>query len=199
MNKRVKVGADPFPPYQYYDASGELQGSDYETINKILLAMSLEPEYELDDWGEIEKKLIEKKLDVAFQVQKTPEREALYYFSNLLRNAVTTLVSTGQTLSKIDDIVSQNKKLAVISNYKYGELIDSLPDRVKIFVKDMTEQLNFVRQGAAEFAVVDLGVFNYVSDKENNTFKVHQNVNFNRPLYVVFHDPELRDKFNDYL
>jgi hypothetical protein len=31
-SKQIKIGADPFPPYQYYDESGSIRETDYEEI-----------------------------------------------------------------------------------------------------------------------------------------------------------------------
>ena len=79
-----KIGADPFPPFQYFDKDGNIRGSDYETINNVILKMGKQAEYILDNWDDVEQKLINKEIDIAFQVQKTHEREKKYYFSNLL-------------------------------------------------------------------------------------------------------------------
>lgn len=198
----LKVGADPFPPYQYIDEQGIIKGSDYETVNKILVTMGMTASYILDDWSKIEEMLIDRKIDIAFQVQKTPEREKKYLFSNLLRNATTSIISLKQaaSLNSINEIVSNNQNIAIIEGYKYGELIDDLPVSVKVNCKNLTEQLKFVTNCEANYAVVDLGVLEW--ELKHNDFpdiKVVPNVSFNRPLYVVFNDNELRNSFNSFL
>jgi ABC-type amino acid transport substrate-binding protein len=199
--KNYLVGADPFPPYQFYNELGVLEGSDYKRVTEIINKMGATADFVLDEWSKIEKKLIDKEIDIAFQVQKTPERDKIYYFSNLFRNAITTIISTSdEDLKSIEEIKLLNKKLAVIRGYKYGELIDQLPERLKVFCNDQLEQVEFVSQNKANFAVVDLGVFEYqIQDCDDNGIKILRHLDFTRPLYVVFNNPSVRDEFNQHL
>jgi ABC-type amino acid transport substrate-binding protein len=197
---KLKVGADPFPPYQYYDDKGVLQGFDYDLIDSVIDSMGYSAEYYLDDWSEIEKKLINKEIDVAFQVQKTQEREDMYFFSDLFRSAITTVVTVDDYVESYDELVKNDFKLAVISGYKYGDTIDQIPDGIKVFCKDQLEQLEMILDKKANFAVVDLGVFNYQLETSiDDNFKVLRHLDFDRPLHVVFNNKNLRDEFNDKL
>ena len=54
--------------------------------------MGYEVNIVLDEWKIIEDNIVNKKLDAAFQVQYTRERESKYFFSNLFRNAITEVV-----------------------------------------------------------------------------------------------------------
>jgi ABC-type amino acid transport substrate-binding protein len=195
------VGADPFPPYQFYNEIGVLDGSDYRLVDGIINKMEATVEYIVDDWSKIEKKLIDKEIDIAFQVQKTPEREKLYYFSTLFRNAITTIISfTDGDIKSVEEIDLLDKKLAVIKGYKYGDVIDLLPERIKVFCNDQQEQVEFVVQNKADFAVVDLGVLEYQAQKKDlKGVKILRHLDFSRPLYVVFNNSSVRDEFNRYL
>jgi ABC-type amino acid transport substrate-binding protein len=199
--KKYLVGADPFPPYQFYNEIGVLEGYDYRHVEEIITKMGAITEYILDDWSQIEKKLINKEIDIAFQVQKTPEREKLYYFSTLFRNAITTIISLkNEDIKSVEDIVLFDKKLAVIKGYKYGDVIDLLPERIKVFCNDQQEQVEFVQKGKVNYAVVDLGVFEYQAQKSNyEGIKILRHLDFSRPLYVVFNNPSIRDEFNRFL
>ncbi|MEH7012376.1 transporter substrate-binding domain-containing protein [Neobacillus niacini] len=199
--KKYLVGADPFPPYQFYNEVGILEGTDYRHVDEIITKMGAIPEYILDDWSKIEKMLIDKKIDMAFQVQRTPEREKLYYFSTLLRNAITTIISfTDEDIKSVEEIDLLDKKLAVIKGYKYGDVIDLLPERIKVFCNDQQEQVEFVVQNKADYAVVDLGVFEYqAQERDYKGVKLLRPLDFSRPLYVVFNNPSIRDEFNRYL
>lgn len=196
---KVKVGADPFPPFQYYDDTGKLIGSDYDLVNRILLDIGLAPEYFLDDWSDIEAKLIRGELDIAFQVQKTPEREAKYFFSEVFRNAVSSIVGRSGQECPIDvpSIEKERKKIAVISGYKYGAVIDDVRVENKIFKSSQSEVLLAVKNSEADFGVVDLEVYRF-QDEENfaDTIQVFEELNFDRPLHVVFHNETLRDRFD---
>jgi ABC-type amino acid transport substrate-binding protein len=199
--KKYLIGADPFPPYQFYNEIGVLEGSDYRQIDERITKMGAMTEYILDDWSKIEKKLINKEIDIAFQVQKTPEREKLYYFSNLFRNAIATIISCkDEEIKTVEDIVLLDKKLAVIKGYKYGDRIDVLPDRIKVFCKDQQEQVELVQKNKVDYAVVDLGVFEYQAQESDfDGIKRLRHLDFSRPLYVVFNNPSIRDEFNRFL
>lgn len=199
--KKYLVGADPFPPYQFYNEIGVLEGSDYRHVDGIITKMGAMTEYILDDWSKIEKKLIDREIDMAFQVQKTPEREKLYYFSTLFRNAITTIISfTDEVIKSVEDIDLLDKKLAVIKGYKYGDVIDLLPERIKVYCNNQQEQVEFVQKNKVDYAVVDLGVFEYQAQKRDfEGIKILRHLDFSRPLYVVFNNPSIRDEFNRFL
>jgi len=205
--KRLVVGADPFPPYQYIDEDGQIKGSDYEIVKSIIDEMGYEAEFIIKDWPEIERMFNEKKIDIAFQVQKTPEREKKYYFSDKLRDAVTVVITSKDREIEcknledlIDKIVKNNWKLGVMAGYRYGDPIDSLPDKYKAIFRSTDELLDAVNSKKVDFGVMDLGVLNwYIAKKGYRNIKVVENARFARPLYVIFNDPKLRDEFNKYL
>lgn len=200
--KKLIIGADPFPPYQYYDSGVEIKGTDYFTVKSIIDKMGYEAEYIIDDWSKIEKMLIDKEIDVAFQVQKTTEREKLYYFSHKLRDAKTIIVTSSDNIhhQNIDDLFLDGSKLGVIENYKYGDIIDSIEQHKKVEFKSLEDMLEDVQKGLTSYGVADLGVFNYLN-RDSNYYKLKtlRNLVFNRPLFVVFNDSQLRDKFNKHL
>lgn len=201
--KTLIVGADPFPPYQYIDDDGNIQGSDYATVKSIIDKMGYPAKFIIDEWSIIEKKFRNKEIDLVFQVQKTPEREKCFYFSHKLRDAVTsivTAVSDPKKYNSIDDLFVDNAKIGVLKGYQYGEVIDSIPTEHKEFFSLTEELLDSVNKGVTKFGVVDLGVFNYLNrDGKYAALKVLEKFNFNRPLYVAFNDSKLRDEFNKYM
>lgn len=207
MKKRLVVGADPFPPYQYIDEDGTIKGSDYEIVKNVIKDMGYEAEFIIKEWPEIERMFNEKKIDIVFQVQKTPEREKRYYFSDKLRDAVTVIITSKNRDIKCNNleelvhmIKTNNWKLGVMEGYHYGEIIDSIPEEYKVPFSTNEELLEAVNNGKVDLAVMDLGVFEYYKEKYGfNNLKVIENASFTRPLYVIFNDPSLRDEFNRHL
>jgi len=200
--KTLIIGADPFPPYQYIDDDGNIQGSDYATVKSIIDKMGYPAKFIIDEWSIIEKKFKEKEIDLVFQVQKTPEREKYFYFSHKLRDAVTSIVtaSNGTKYNSIDDLFLANAKIGVLKGYQYGELIDSIPAEYKEFFGSLDELLDSVNNGLTKFGVTDLGVFNHLNNNgKYDAIKVLDNFNFNRPLYVAFNDSNIRDEFNSHM
>ncbi|WP_406242722.1 substrate-binding periplasmic protein [Tissierella carlieri] len=200
MKKIINIGADPFPPYQYYDEDGNLKGSDYENIKNKFENMGYEVNIVLDEWKIIEDNIVNKKLDAAFQVQYTKERESKYFFSNLFRNAITEVV-TGNPEIKINSYkeIEENKlTLGVIANYTYGDDIDNIDSSLKVSYKDQTELLKAINDKVVDLGIFDKGVKEYILEKEEFS-NIHsiKALEFIRPLYVVFSDESLRNEWNE--
>lgn len=198
--KILKIGADPFPPYQFLDGLGNICGSDYEFVKSVVNRMGYESEFFIDEWHLIEELFDEKKLDIVFQVQKTEEREKKWIFSSKMRDAVTCIITSHFILEHdAFDSVFKNPKhrIAVIKNYQYGEPVDSIPEEKKVFLSTTRDIIQEVNQGYLDFGVVDLGVFEYESKYVSiNNIQILHKMNFERPLYVAFHDYRIRDEFN---
>lgn len=199
MKKIINIGADPFPPYQYYDEDGNLKGSDYENIKNKFENMGYEVNIVLDEWKIIEDNIVNNKLDAAFQVQYTKERESKYFFSNLFRNAITEVV-TGNPEIKINSYkeIEENKlTLGVIANYIYGDDIDNIDSSLKVRYKDQTELLKAINDKVVDLGIFDKGVKEYILQKEEFS-NIHsiKALEFIRPLYVVFSDESLRNEWN---
>lgn len=207
MKQCLKVGADPFPPYQYVDKDGKIHGLDYELVKKVLEDMGYDAEFIIDDWSKILKMFENKQLDLIFQVQKTPERERKWYFSDKLRDAITVVITSKNNKVKVKDLndfigkMSQHKwKLGVVKSYKYGEPFDSIPDQYKVFYSSNETLVTAVNNEKVMFGVIDLGVLNYLVEKHGlNNIRIVDNAKKARPLYVAFNDPLLRDEFNKHL
>jgi polar amino acid transport system substrate-binding protein len=200
--KTLIIGADPFPPYQYIDEDGNIKGSDYDIVNNVVKKLKLKAEYIIDEWSIIERKLNQNEIDAAFQVQKTPEREKIYFFSNKLRDATTSIIAAKNDTqsNNLEELLEDGSKLAVINNYKYGDVIDNISQDKKITFLDLEKLIKAVDNEEVEYGVVDLGVYNYINkDETYENVKLVDGLDFNRPLFVVFNDQELRDKFNQYL
>ena len=78
MSTILRVGADPFPPYQYYDESGVVRGIDSDTVTAAFEEAGYKIEIELMDWSDVQKKFDNGELHAIFQVQPDPERLAKY-------------------------------------------------------------------------------------------------------------------------
>ncbi len=207
--KVLFVGADPYPPYQYIDEDGKLKGLDYEVIRDIIDKMGYDPLFIIKEWSVIEELLNIKKLDVVFQVTKTPEREKRYYFSEKLRDAIEVIVTSKDNVPSftsmnefVDYIMKNNLKLGVMKGYRYGEPIDSIPERNKVPHTSTREILDSASSKQVDFGIIDLGILKYHVKRNKEKYaniKVLENLRITRPLYVVFNDPSLRDEFNKYL
>lgn len=201
MSATLRVGADPFPPYQYINEDGVLRGHDYELVRDAFASAGYEIEVALDDWPKIEAAVRNGELDAAFQVQRTPEREALYAFSDLLRLAATEVITSNpylRNLTSFDEIATRHLIIGVMDNYAYGQEIDELGASCKRTYANQSDLLWAISRGEVDVGIFDQGVKIYLMQREgiDNLLTVGE-LTFERPLYVVFTDPALRYAFNN--
>ena len=200
MEKRIiKVGADPFPLYQYIQEDGTPAGSDYDSVKELFAAIGYEIELTIKEWSEIQGMVDSKELDAAFQVQETPERAKKYAFSDLLRNAQTQVV-TGNPELRIDSfaqIPAKNLTIGLIQGYVNGDEIDGLPAENKKIYSGTSTLLAGISKGEVDLGVFDKGVKEYLMAEAGieNIYAI-EDLTFVRPLSVIFHDTALRDEFN---
>lgn len=195
----VRVGADPFPPYQYFDGEGQPVGIDYEKVKAVFDRAGYDIHVTIDDWTFVQKCLDKGELDAAFQVQPTPERLENYFFSDVLREAATEVVTSNPDIriDKYQQIEQMNLRLGVISGYTNGPEIDALRQEVKFSFPNPLELMVAVSQGKVDLAVYDRGVKQYLMT-ELNLSNVHaiESMTFLRPLHVIFINRRLRDEFD---
>jgi len=92
----VRVGFFPFEGYYAVDDAGERSGYGYELLQLIAQHANLSYTY-VDDvaaWDEMEQMLLDGRLDMLTSVQKTPEREEKFEFSE-------TPISTSSTMMTV--------------------------------------------------------------------------------------------------
>ena len=194
--KRLKVCADPFPPYQYLNDEGAFVGTDYFIVKNCLESAGYCVEMSIAPWNEIYPLFEKKEMDVLFQAQDSPERLERFYLSDMFRRAVTEVITTKKELAGIwshDDL--KNYRIGGIDGFTNGPRIDCLPKENKKFFQDTEAILKALDHGQIDFGVVDQGVKNYVKpdDMELNTVTA---LTYERPLYVLFNSQKVRDDFN---
>ncbi|MDR2638381.1 MAG: transporter substrate-binding domain-containing protein [Helicobacteraceae bacterium] len=200
-NKSLKIGADPFPPYQYYD-NGVLRGSDYERVKSAGEKAGFDLEFFIDDWAAIERRFEQKTLDAVFQLPKTPEREQKYHFSKLLRTGATEVVAANGAIdiAGISDIQSKGYLLGVAEGVSYGAAVQALSDESKVVYSDNEKLLIAVAGQAVDFGIFDRGVKAFLAEKLSlSNIRAIEALTFNRELFIAFNDPAIRDAFDRYL
>lgn len=191
MSKHIiRIGADPFPPYQFINEKGEVEGIDYEKVTDIIQKAGYEAEVVIDEWSIVEAQFLSGALDALFQVQKSPEREKKFQFSSLLRNAVTEVLTADKELKLEDykDICKKNLKLGALKGYAYGAAIDELPEASKKYYDTSSSLLQAIAEQEVPLGVFDQGVKEYLMKQMNiqKLFSVKA-LEFLRPLYIMYH------------
>lgn len=194
--KKIKVCADPFPPYQYIDENGEPAGKDYEFVVNKLKKAGYEPEIWIAPWNQIYPEFESGEQDVLFQAQDSPERLEKFYLSKCFRYAVTEVLTANRKLCAVRSFEElENYKLGVIEEFANGPEIDSLPDNCKVGFRDAEELLDGICTGKVDAGVMDQGVKEYLIKKEMEIYVI-PGLTYQRPLYVMFGKEKQRDEFD---
>lgn len=203
----IKVGADPFPPYQFETETGsgipsgtEIAGMDYEFVKEAFAVGGIEIEVTLKVWPEIEKDYDDGMMRVLFQVQPTEERRKTNLFSGELRKAVTELITSraGDHPRSLEPFYEKNF-LAVLEGYSYGDDIDAVPEARKRRYPTQESLLMAVAEGREAYGVFDRGVRLYLQQNLGIDGIIPlPGMDFLRPLAVMFRqdDNKLRDTFD---
>lgn len=192
----IRVCADPFPPYQYIDDNGDIKGSDYEMVMCRLRAAGYDPKMCIAPWNQIYREFEAGERDVLFQAQDSPERMEKFYFSKLLRYAVTEVITKDQKLCELKTYSQlRNYKVGVIADFSNGEEIDSLPDYCKVEFADTDRVIQGVLNGEVDCGVCDQGVKEFLCADYNDLYSIHR-LTYRRPLYVMFRNKRHRDDFD---
>lgn len=194
--KKIKICADPFPPYQYMNEDGEAEGLDYGLIRDVLCDAGFSTDIKIAPWNEVIGAFERKEYDVLFQVQDTPERREKYFLSYKLRDAVTDVVKAAGSdvqADSYDDL--SGYRVGLIAGFANGEDIDSLPGDCRVMHEDTREMIDSLLSGKIDVAVGDRGVVKYLLGADENLVPIEA-LTYRRPLYVMFHDRDLRDRFN---
>ena len=194
--KKIKICADPFPPYQYMNEDGEAEGLDYGLIRDVLCDAGFSTDIKIAPWNEVMGAFERKECDVLFQVQDTPERREKYFLSYKLRDAVTDVVKAAGSDLQADSYSDLSVyRVGLIAGFANGEDIDSLPDHCKVMHEDTREMIDSLLDGKIDVAVGDRGVVKYLMGTDEKLVPI-ETLTYRRPLYVMFHDRSLRDSFN---
>jgi len=195
----IKVGADPFPPYQFITDTGTA-GMDYELVKEAFALGGIDIEVTLKVWPEIEKDYDNGLMRALFQVQPTEERMKANLFSEELRKAVTELITSrdGEHPQSLEPFYD-GYFLAVLEGYSYGDDIDAVPEERKRRYPTQESLLLAVADGKEAYGVFDRGVRFYLQQNLGiDGITALPGMDFLRPLAVMFgkDDGELRDSFD---
>lgn len=128
----MAVGWEPWPPYQFEDASGELTGLDVELVRAIAARLDCPISYQQLPWP---RTLFEVRqgglVNVAAGADKTDERQTYAYFSKPYRKESVYLYVRSDridefVLEELEDIAATGFRLGITAGYHYGEEFSEL-------------------------------------------------------------------------
>ncbi len=176
--KIVVVGDDNFPPFEFINESGVYTGFNVDMIKAIAEQKNLEIEIIPMRWEDAKKALLNGSVDLIQGIQKTPEREANYSFSNsflitynevfLIRgikniNSIENLTPFVVVVQKSDVVEEYFKKnyphilLYEADNQEKG-LLELVSGDYKVFSGDYYTTKYLIKKHRLEFFVKEAGL-----------------------------------------
>lgn len=168
-NMLVQLVADPYPPYQFSEG-GMIRGVDHDVVAAAFAEHGLRSETRLLSWDECLRRVVEGEADGIFQIQRSPERDKTYLFSQSIRTARTVFFKRagfrfafGPGQDPVETLAGL--RLGVVAGYGYGDPVDAVPDEAKIAVESQEELLAGLVDDRFDLIAGDLGVISFLSRK----------------------------------
>ena len=172
----IQLGTESnWPPYEFVDQSGELQGVTTDVI-KILekrlgVQLKVNSQY---SWAEALKKIRNHDLDIVSGIAKSPKREQYLIFTHSYLTPLIGIYTRKDdiTIHHMDDL--KNKTVVVENQYfSHEELVEKHPEIKLLVVETTADALKALSYGKADAYIGDQGASNWVIEKNAlNNIKV---------------------------
>jgi len=149
----LNVGWDPWEPYHYLAAGGELQGLDVEIVRLLADEAGCELEFLQGSWEGLLRLLRAGEVDVMMGATRIPAREAYAIFSEPYRTEAFRLYVLDDDVERyrdrsLGDLLSDGFRLGVTQGYFYGDEVGEVLERAEFqdrIVEAAVGELNFAR------------------------------------------------------
>lgn len=139
------VRGQNYPPYHYINEEGELVGICVEVVKNIADQLNIEVEFEQNSWTRCLHLVKIGEADAMMNLFKTDERtEFMFFDDNVLEYEINALwTKKDKNINYNGDIVESvnDKSIGMIKNYSYGELFDSVKNKLNIDETSMNEEV----------------------------------------------------------
>ena len=162
----LPLGVSEFAPFEYADTSGKIIGADTEIVEQVLARMGYVPRIQLLPWARVQREAERGKLAGLYSLTKTPEREALYYFTdpiNTVKDVFFKRKANPLDWRTLDDLFPL--RVASVAAYGYaGEFTDALAKKkfassFELFDTDANLRgLRAVSNGVADIFICEISV-----------------------------------------
>ncbi len=148
----LRMGYDPYEPYQFADMEGKVHGLDVELVHAMSELAECELSFEQKDWNVLISELREGKIDVLAGATRNSGRESFALFSKPYREESFALfIRTGEqdkwAGKSVDELVRKQKmRVGITDGYVYGEEINQLLDNSqasKLFTSASMSEVHF--------------------------------------------------------
>lgn len=147
----VSIGWDPWEPYHYSAAGGEVQGLDIDLVAALARRANCELEFVQGSWAGLLRLIRTGDLDLLLGATRTPEREQFAWFSEPYREESFSLyvrsIEGSQWAGKeLTELLEAGFRIGVTQGYIYSEDVSFLQSDHAYrenFVEAAVGELNF--------------------------------------------------------
>lgn len=147
----LTLGWDPWEPYHFIGANGDVRGLDIELVKAIAEGAGCSLEFLQGNWASLLRLVQVGELDLLVGATRTPEREEFAWFSDPYREeAFMLFVRAGEKKRyagrDLEELLAEGFRLGVTQGYIYDPYITRLqsnPDLHGQFVEAAVGELNF--------------------------------------------------------
>ena len=210
---RIRVGWEPWEPYQFKDSNGNFAGLDLEIVRAALEEAGCKVDFMRIAWQRLMASIEYGSMDAAMGASKSPEREKYAYFSTPYRNEsyaffVRKNDKNKHKITKLDDLVEKNLMFGIVTGYFYGEQFNEAMKNPKFKklaeeVKDDKSNINKLHYGRIQGLFMDsysgisqLENMNLSNEIVNSSFAI-----ISGPIHAMFSkksiSPDIVKKFDD--
>ena len=127
----LRMGWEPWKPYQYRNADGALRGMDIDLMKAITNQMDCDLELIELPWKRHLRDLRKGRIDIAAGADYSEQRSDYAWFSNAYRTETVSLyVRAGEIsdyeLKTLDDVLKGDFRLGISRGYDYGKAFDAI-------------------------------------------------------------------------
>lgn len=202
-NKRtIKIGFYDYYPYFYINKEEKVCGYYNDLVKSLSEKLNFKFEYVNCSISESLKQLENREIDLVFGINKTPERERLYEFTNYCIDKERYVIYTNKNIKHGDLRALNGLKMGYIEGETNNEWILKYLKSQNINI----ELVNISSYKAAESLLIENKVDFIVGNSESNIKNMEKNIRSifefsSGPTYIVAkkNDKELINKINKVL
>lgn len=132
------MGWDPWEPYQYINAVGEVAGLDVDIAREVATEAGCELDLEQDNWMNLLRDIREGQVDLVAGATLTPEREDDARFTTPYRTESFLVYVRSNDLAgcseagSLQALLEDGKRIGTVSEYYYGGVVTELQEDTEL-------------------------------------------------------------------
>jgi len=127
------MGWDPWEPYQYEIADGQVFGLDVDLLTAVARNADCEITFRKGTWRDMLQHLKDGEVDLLAGATRTPDREQFAFFSEPYRDEQFSLYIATDRLGELEkksfeQMLKEGLRFGVVDDFLYGDPVSSFQD-----------------------------------------------------------------------